>query len=147
METIYFWKPAQADGYLSNWYSAPFEADGIYFSCSEQYYMYMKACHFEDWDTARRILVESSPAQMKEWGRKTRGFDATEWDRVKMTYMYQACMYKFRANPKLAQRLIATGTARLAESSPFDIVWGIGISASQARDGIPWRGDSLLGQI
>lgn len=144
---IYFWKPAQPDGYLSNWYSSPFTVEGIKFSCSEQYFMFMKARHFGDHDIAQRILLEFSAVQMKELGKKVRGFNTAEWDRVKTTYMYQGCLEKFKANRDLARRLVATGDAILAEASPYDIVWGIGLNVSQATAGVSWRGQNLLGKI
>ena len=44
--------------------------------------------------------------------------------------------------------LLSTGTKLLAEASPFDPVWGIGLRADdpEARDPRLWRGKHLLGK-
>ena len=56
---------------------------------------------------------------------------------------------QFSQNPKLGKYLLATGSNILAEASPHDCKWGIGLSADdpRARNLSEWRGDNLLGQV
>ena len=45
--------------------------------------------------------------------------------------------------------LLSTGNRRLAEASPHDDVWGIGLRANDSAASNPaaWRGQNLLGSI
>ena len=47
----------------------------------------------------------------------------------------------------MKHHLLSTGNKRLAEASPLDPVWGIGLRADDPRTKGPrqWRGKSLLG--
>lgn len=57
-------------------------------------------------------------------------------------------MEKYRQNPDLRAKLLATGDLQFVEASPDDRVWGIGLRASDPASGDPkrWRGENLLGQ-
>ena len=47
------------------------------------------------------------------------------------------------------KKLIATGSAVMAEASPLDKIWGIGMSAYDPKAKHPdmWNGENLLGSI
>ena len=51
-------------------------------------------------------------------------------------------------NPDLKERLLSTGDAILAEASPKDRIWGIGLDAKTASGMEPnaWPGMNLLGK-
>ena len=53
----------------------------------------------------------------------------------------------FTQNPTMKHHLLSTGNKRLAEASPLDPVWGIGLRADDPRAKGPrqWRGEILLG--
>ena len=55
---------------------------------------------------------------------------------------------KFTQNPAMKHHLLSTGNKRLAEASPLDPVWGIGLREDdpQANDPRQWRGKNLLGE-
>ena len=55
---------------------------------------------------------------------------------------------KFEQNPDLKKLLLATGNAILAEASPKDKIWGIGLDAQTAEstDMSEWPGQGLLGR-
>jgi len=40
----------------------------------------------------------------------------------------------------MKEELLATGNKMLAEASPSDTIWGIGISVEKAMAGEKWRG-------
>ena len=58
-------------------------------------------------------------------------------------------LLQFGQNPDLLEELKATQGTTLVEASPFDRVWGIGLSATnpKAANRSSWRGANLLGQI
>ena len=51
-------------------------------------------------------------------------------------------------SPAMKHHLMSTGNKGLAESSPLDPVWGIGLQADDPRayDPRQWRGKKLLGE-
>jgi ribA/ribD-fused uncharacterized protein len=55
---------------------------------------------------------------------------------------------KSTQSPRLKRALLDTGNRTLAEASPFDLNWGIGIRADNplAQDPDHWRGKNLLGE-
>ena len=55
---------------------------------------------------------------------------------------------KFTQNPAMKHHLLSTGNKRLAEASPPDPVWGVGLRADDPRAKGPrqWRGKYLLGE-
>ena len=65
--------------------------------------------------------------------------------------MVDAIYYKFVdiANIHLKESLVATGNAILAEASPYDKIWGIGVSTQTTtyfQDVKNWKGENLLGK-
>ena len=56
---------------------------------------------------------------------------------------------KYEQNPDLKSELLETGDAILAEASPSDTIWGIGLDAAIAAEMNPseWPGQNLLGKI
>ena len=69
------------------------------------------------------------------------------WDRVRGDAVLAGTFAKFTQNPAMKQHLLSTGTNLLAEASPLDPVWGIGLRADDpdANDPLRWRGTNLLG--
>lgn len=111
--------------------------------------MYNKALLFNDLKTAKKILYTTNPSKIKALGREVENFDEKEWDQHKYNIVYQGNKYKFTQNPKLLEILLKTGTKTLVEASPYDKVWGIGLSENdpKARNRESWRGQNLLGEI
>ena len=150
---VFFWKPEQAGavgpGCFSQWQSAPFTVDGARYVSAEQYMMAEKARLFDDAEARRAILAVSSPARIKLLGRETRGFDQNEWERHRERIVLQGNMAKFRQNGALRVFLLHTGDKVLAEASPKDRIWGIGLAEEDktAHNPLLWKGKNLLGFI
>jgi ribA/ribD-fused uncharacterized protein len=68
-------------GFFCQWYLSPFTFNGQEVNCAEQFFMWKKAKHFGDEDSAWCILREKSPKKQKALGRAVRGFDEKEWDK------------------------------------------------------------------
>ena len=143
---ITFWKPNEDNGYLSNWYPCEFQYHNIIFKSSEQAFMYMKAELFGDEQSMKELINTSDPKLCKEIGRSVFPFDGSMWDRQKEHLMIDVNRYKFQQNPKLAKMLLATGDAILVEASPYDQVWGAGMTAQQINDPQTLCGKNLLGK-
>ena len=60
--------------------------------------------------------------------------------------MYDALYYKFSQNDDILQKLLSTGNSTLAEASPRDRIWGIGLNITDAYSGKKWKGQNLLGK-
>ena len=85
--------------FLSNFHPAPFEENGIRYSCSEQFYLYKKSMFFDDDSTATAILRSKDPVQMKGISRSIKNVDDHKWNKHARSAMEKACMLKFSQNP------------------------------------------------
>jgi ribA/ribD-fused uncharacterized protein len=141
---VLFWS-----GVLSNWYKSDFNVDGVTYNCVEQYMMQQKAIVFGDIATAAAIMATKSPKNQKALGRAVSNFDATRWSACCQAEVYPGIYSKFKQNNVLQELLLSTGNRIIAEASPFDTVWGIGLAPDNplALDQKNWRGTNYLGQL
>lgn len=133
---------------MSQWYDSHFIIAGEEFSCCEQWMMAGKARLFGDEKVRDQIMKTSNPNIMKRLGRAVRGFDATIWDSKCFGIVCDGNYAKFTQNSGLKDLLLRTGDSVLVEASPFDKVWGIGMSVTDKNFLKPanWRGKNLLGK-
>lgn len=134
-------------GCFSQWWPARFTADGITYPTAEHWMMAGKARLFGDEQGLEKVLAAKSPGAAKAAGRQVRGFDEDAWTAVRYDIVLAGTIAKFTQHPDLADILTRTGTQLLAEASPFDRIWGIGMAASNPDATRPtrWRGLNLLG--
>lgn len=134
---------------FSNWHPASFEVDGVTYSCMEQFMMHRKALLFDDAQVAKKIMSARAPKEHKALGRQVRGFDEATWREHREQIVLAGVMAKFGQNEDILKRLLATGQKMLVEASPYDTVWGIGLSKDDPRATNPgqWPGQNLLGKI
>lgn len=152
LEFIYFWgHTPSAKGItqtcLSQWYGVKFEVAGVEYHTAEQYMMAQKALLFDDKEVYDQIMLADNPREYKALGRKIRNFDGKVWDSRKYSIVVEGNKAKFSQNADLREYLLSTGDAILAEASPYDKIWGIGLYAAQAAKGTvqQWKGLNLLG--
>lgn len=138
---IYFWGSE-----LSNFWDAPFQMDGLKFATSEQAFMYLKAKQFNDDEIALKILKAPTPLHAKKLGRAVRGYDDDIWSSVRYEAMVTALEHKF-ARPDMKRFLLSTTNKTLVEASPYDVIWGVGLSEDDNRilHERNWKGQNLLG--
>ena len=72
-------------------------------------------------------MSSPDPSTHKRIGRGVRNFDSAVWDREKQNAVLSGNYAKFAHNPAMQHHLLSTGNKRLAEASPLDPVWGIGL--------------------
>ena len=139
----FFWS-----GPFSQWYKSPFTVDGQYYSTAEQYMMAEKARMFGDDETLDAILSAHDPGRQKRLGRLVRDFDQRRWDAEARNIVYRGNRAKFTTHRDLLQMLFDTEGTSLAEASPVDTIWGIGLAADaeDATDRSKWLGTNWLGE-
>lgn len=137
------------NGAFSNFFPCEFEIDGIKFCTSEQYFMYKKALTFNDHVIANLILNEPDPLNQKQLGRGVADYNDDVWSKVRYQHMYDGCFAKFTQNAYLKSQLLYTVGTNLVEASPYDTIWGIGLSEIDplAWDESNWKGLNLLGKV
>jgi ribA/ribD-fused uncharacterized protein len=142
----FFFRPESP---FSQWHPSRFEVDGVAFRCAEQFMMHGKARLFDDAEVAAEILAATTPREHKALGRKVRGFDDAVWRRERERIVYQGSRAKFGQDPALRAALLATRGTELVEASPYDRIWGVGLSMDDPAidDPASWRGKNLLGRI
>lgn len=146
---IFFYSPDDENGYLSNWYEAPFTYAYNHYFCSEQYMMAQKARAFDDHASFEKIMASHDPGAIKRLGRAVSNYDSETWDKIRYQIMRRGIRAKFQQNPELLEKLLATGMSVLVEASPRDDVWGVKMPASDPNITKihKWNGRNLLGRV
>ncbi len=141
---VYFYS---RNSHFSQHYLVKIEVDGKTFNCSEQYYMYCKALTFGDTFIAECILNSSSPSEQKQLGKRVKNFNPTVWHTISPQVVESANYAKFTQSEEL--KSLNTYPKVLVEASPYDRIWGVGLSLSDSRirNELNWRGHNLLGKI
>jgi ribA/ribD-fused uncharacterized protein len=142
----------------SNWYPAEFEVEmmikgekkKLHFFNSEQYFMYVKAIVFSDYDTADKILATKDPKKAKSLGREVKGYDDKVWNEMRYKVMVDANKAKYSQNKDLKELILNPEIAdkEFVEASPIDGVWGIKLGENDplADEEKNWKGQNLLGK-
>jgi ribA/ribD-fused uncharacterized protein len=149
---VFFWghqrsKTGISASCFSQWYAAPFSAEGRSYATAEHFMMAEKARLFNDPDALEMILAAKSPGEAKSRGRNVRGFDEQIWIKRRFDIVVAANKLKFSQNSDLLAFLLGSGQRVLVEASPVDKIWGIGLEAKHPHAENPrlWKGLNLLG--
>lgn len=157
--SIYFYTQNKKYGEFSNFYPSklkistkeifgntyPYD-ESINIETVEQGIMWCKAILMEDYTSANLIKNETVPIKCKAIGRMVKNYDDHKWKKWRPKVAYYLIKMKFYSDDKFKKILKDTGSLKLAEASPTDCIWGIGISIGNAIKGLPWRGENLLGE-
>lgn len=144
---IYFHKPEEPYGFLSNWWLSDFVLDGVKFTSNEQYIMYRKCVFFGDMTAAKAVMKTDNPAQQQAIAKNAIGYNDVMWNGTRQLAAYRGLMAKFEQNVYLAAELLSTGDAVLVECARTDHLWACGVSLyDDARHDIDtWAGKNILG--
>lgn len=171
---IAFWRVTDDYGELCQWYNSHFifnaalvetfpdkirvspvltdsfinHMSGVYV-CAEQFMMRGKAILFGDYEISEKIMKSKSAKTHKSLGRKVKNFDEDIWNNTCYDIVSIGNYLKFTQNQECYDKLIDTNDAILAEGSPYDKIWGVGIKSDDPKvyDQSKWKGKNLLGQI
>ena len=166
----------RASSPYSNWHPSIFTVKGVTFGSNEQFMMYCKAKLFKDEVIAEDIHAFSANGlmgkyisgsvsrdeilkhRMSEWsaeqkrikalGRKVSGFVGATWDEKCVSYVSRGAYEKFSQDPELAALIASEKGKQFVEASPYDRIWGVGLSVkdSSIHDPSKWKGQNLLGK-
>ena len=133
----------------SNFHPFKFTMDGIEFINSEQAFMYLKAVHFRDKRSIRKILAARTALHCKILGRRVAGYSDDEWFPVRDDSMRKVTKAKYSRDSSIRTQLISTEGKLLVEASPSDRYWGAGMGEMNPgiRDPDKWPGLNRLGSI
>jgi hypothetical protein len=145
---IHFWPPSGPMGWMSNWSYYKITEDGKSFPTMEHYMIYHKAILMGDEMSAARILGMRIPSEVKRVGRHIIPFDEKKWHEHREAIVIRGLRLKRDQHESIREKLIQTRDAILAEASPYDAIWGIGIfnTHEHAFDPSRWPGQNLLGK-
>lgn len=106
--------------YLSNFYEAPIEYNGLTYRNNEAAFQAQKVLDEKE----REQFTELPPNLAKRLGRKVKL--RKDWDDVKVDIMKDICRTKFETHPSLMDRLLTTGDRKLIEGNDWnDTFWGV----------------------
>jgi len=148
---FFFWEHQPSDeltrSCLTQWWDAPFTVEGIIYKTAEHWMMSKKAELFNDQDILGKILEANSPEAVKNLGRQVSNYDEAIWAENRYEIVRAGNFHKFSQHKALKDYLIHTGEKILAEASPVDNIWGIGLDEENpdARNVHQWKGLNLLG--
>ena len=147
VDAVFFHKPEEPYGWLSNWSLSDFVVDGVEYSSVEQYIMQHKCILFGDILSAEQVMNTKNPAMQQKIAKYAKGFIETVWLGSRQMILERALNAKFSQNENLKNLLLATGEAWLVECAESDKNWACGISLYDADrfDTSKWKGTNILG--
>lgn len=105
--------------FLSNFYPAPIQYDGLLYQNSEAAFQAQKCADKKD----RQQFTKMNPSEAKKAGRKVTL--RKDWEKVKVFIMEEIVREKFLQNTDLAEMLLETKDAYLEEGNTWgDKTWG-----------------------
>jgi len=132
---------------LSQWWLQSFtEGESTYYT-AEHYMMAGKAILFEDQEAFNDILKEKNPKAVKNIGRRVKNFYQDDWEKNRFNIVVQGNYLKFSQNSLLREYLLSTENKIIVEASPYDRIWGVGMTQDDKKINDPqaWKGLNLLG--
>lgn len=139
-----FWR-----GPHSNWHMRKFVVNDVGYNCVEQWMMACKARLFGDLKTLERIMLATSPKDQKALGREVAGYIDAVWQAVNEDLVFVGALAKYTQHADLFDLLVRTKDLVLIEASPYDRIWGAGLSAEDDRILNPslWPGLNKQGKM
>jgi ribA/ribD-fused uncharacterized protein len=143
---VYFYSGQEI---YSNFHRCQFKdpTSGLTFHSTEQAFMWYKGQFFNDVEACMKIEKETNPPMAKALGRTVQGYNEKAWECVRLGFMTYVNLLKFEQNADFKKDILSTGSRILVEASPYDRVWGVGLTADDDRilDKNLWTGRNLLG--
>ena len=109
-----------AYAFLSNFYPSRIYYRGYWYANNEAAFQAQKTISPKE---QLQFTKLRNPKDAKKLGREVQL--RSDWESVKLMYMYEICMCKFMQNPTLYKALLATGNCHLVEGNNWgDYFWG-----------------------
>ena len=116
-------------------------------SFAEKAIMLCKASLMDDTKTFNSIMCSNNAGECKRLGRMVSPWNQTLWDINVCSIAKYIIFNKFAQIDYLKKLLSETGDKLIAEASPRDTIWGIGLSSDNNNINYPnlWKGSNILG--
>ncbi|WP_354090546.1 NADAR family protein [Clostridium gasigenes] len=101
---------------LSQWWTVEFEVDNIKIYSAEQFMMAEKARLFNDIDILKKLLISTSPKEVKQLGRQVKNFNENVWKKERYEIVKRGNLAKFSQNEDLKNYLLSTKNKVLSRS-------------------------------
>lgn len=117
--------------FLSNFYEAPVEYEGIVYQNNEAAFQAQKCMTYDE----KLAFTELSPNKAKSLGRKVQL--RPDWEKVKVGIMEEIVHAKFLQNGEIARELLATGDRILEEGNTWnDTFWGVSLKTRKGKNNL-----------
>lgn len=147
VDAVFFHKPDEPYGFLSNWFYSPFDLNNTHYSSAEQYIMHQKCLLFGDEESAKAVLATDYPDKQQIIGRQTKGYVNSVWAGSRQLIAVRGLIAKFSQNEELRGKLIETKESVLVECARLDTIWACGkrLTEPDRFDASKWSGQNILG--
>jgi DNA-directed RNA polymerase II subunit RPB2 len=112
---------------FGTYYASKMTVDGREWPTVEHYFQAMKFKANPEYQ--EKIRLAKTPAEANRLGKSKDVAADVDWERKKDEVMLEAQRVKFQ-DPKLREKLLATGTATMKSATPQDNYWGVGRSGN-----------------
>lgn len=147
VDAVFFHKPDEPYGFLSNWFYSPFDINNTHYTSAEQYIMHQKCLLFGDEDSAKAVLATDYPDKQQIIGRQTNGYVNSIWAGSRQLIAVRGLLTKFSQNEELRDKLFGTKESYLVECAHSDTIWACGkrLNEPDRLDASKWTGQNILG--
>lgn len=117
------------------------------YNSTEQYYHAQKALCFKDNIMFNKIMKTTEPKLQKSFGNKVSNYNEEIWNKHRFNIMFIGLYAKFTQIEIAKKKLLETNDMYLVEASPYDKLWGAGISekSKKINDPSKYPGKNMLG--
>lgn len=147
VDAVFFHKPDELHGYLSNLYYSPFDINGTHYISAEQYIMHQKCLMFGDMKSADEILATEYQDRFQNIGQQVKGYINSVWEGSRQLIALRGLNAKFTQNIELKEQLLLTKEAYLVECACSDKIWACGMQLNEPERfyANKWNGQNILG--
>ena len=125
----------------------PIQIDGTTYNCNEQFIQSQKAELFGDNRAKDRIMASDNPREMKDLGKRIRGYVDSEWKEATENVISECIRRKVYDHQEVQDYLMTTNDKIIGEGTS-DPHFGIGLHISDSRvlNYNEWQGHNLMGK-
>ena len=97
--------------------------------------------------SSEKLQIKAFHMKNVALGRKVKNFDEKKWNETKYSIVFAGNLLKFSQDENLKDFLLSTKNDIIVEASPYDKIWGMGMSADDefVENPTRWKGENLLG--